>query len=389
MVPRPRALQSPRPFRWALALARPRALAVAAGVAALALLAGCSTPPGVIFPPDPAPLGWPAAPEKPRVLYVGQIATDADLQPGRSGLQNLGRTLFGKNDVRSMLTPFALCTDDADRLFVADSNAQVVHVFNLKTRAYAQWRPDPPAAAASSARAPGANGAHPPKAGPPPGFDCPVGLAWDPLGRLYVADSVRGVIQVFDAAGVPLTTLGQGLLRRPAGIAFDRAAGRLLVADVAAHRLLVFGRDGALQGKIGQRGSAPGEFNFPTHVAVDGRGHIFVSDALNFRVQEFDPRLAFVRIYGKQGDVPGSFSHPKGLAFDSEDHLYVVDAQFEAVQVFGNDGALLLNFGEEGRGRGQFWLPAGIHIDAKDRVWIADSYNRRVQVFDYLRKAAR
>ena len=40
-----------------------------------------------------------------------------------------------------MLTPYAVCTDGQDRLFVADTNAQTVHVFDLRTRRYEQWKP--------------------------------------------------------------------------------------------------------------------------------------------------------------------------------------------------------------------------------------------------------
>ena len=55
-----------------------------------------------------------------------------DLKPGKSFFQGMGEMVFGRGPARSMLTPYAVCTDGADRLFVADSNAQVVHVFDLK-----------------------------------------------------------------------------------------------------------------------------------------------------------------------------------------------------------------------------------------------------------------
>lgn len=331
---------------------------------------GCAKPAGVIFPPLATPLVWPEPPEVARIKYVGQLATSADLKPGRSGFAGFRQVVFGKRDAYSMLSPYALCTDGGDRLFVADNGAQVVHVFDLKTRRYARWTPE---RAKDRKR----------KRDAEPGFTQPVGLAWDPAGRLLVSDSIAGLIYVFDAQGNPLGHIGQGIISRPAGIAVDRSR-RIFVADVMGHQVVVLSPEGQLLQRIGGRGERLGEFNYPTNVAIDGTGRVYVSDSLNFRVQQFSPDLKPLRQIGEQGDVPGTFAQPKGLAVDGAGHLYVVDSRFENVQIFDDRGRLLLFFGEEGSRPGQFWLPAGIFIDARNRIWIADVYNRRVAVFDYL-----
>ncbi|MHC4966861.1 MAG: 6-bladed beta-propeller, partial [Planctomycetota bacterium] len=330
-----------------------------------AALAGCARPRGVIFEPLPQPVRWPAPPEPARIEYVGQLVTSDDLKPAKSFGQVLGESLFGRKAARSMLSPYALCTDGGNRLFVCDSNAQVVHVFDLESRRYEQWRPD--AGDASFAQ--------------------PVGGAYDPQGRLLVADSVAGAIFVFADDGAYLGSLGAGLLNRPCGLDVDPETGRIFVADATAHQVVVLDPDGRLLDRIGARGDELGRFNFPTNVALDNAGRLYVADTLNFRVQVFDRQLHPIRQIGSAGDLPGYFSQPKGLAVDTEDHLYVIDARFESVQVFDPDGRLLLTFGREGDGAGEFWLPAGIHIDPSDRIWIADSYNRRVQVFQYLPEA--
>ncbi|MGN6369240.1 MAG: 6-bladed beta-propeller [Phycisphaerae bacterium] len=330
-------------------------------VALLLTAGGCATKPGVLFPPVGAAPRWPAAPDPARVFYVGQLATSADLKPGVDGFKALGEALFGKEGSRSMLTPMAVCTDNADRLFVADSNAQAVHVFNLKTRKYAIWKP---------------------KKGQP-AFAQPVGITWDGVyHRLLVSDSVGGAVFVFDNEGKFAGKLGEGILQRPVGLAVD-ATGCIFVADVAAHQVVLLSAEGQLMRRLGQRGSAPGCFNFPTNVALDPHGVLYVSDSLNFRVQAFDRDLKPVLQFGKKGDMPGYFAQPKGIATDSEGHVYVVDGQFENVQIFDAQGRVLMDFGEEGSGPGQFWLPTAIFIDGHDRIWIADSYNRRVQVFDF------
>lgn len=339
---------------------RRRRAASAVALAAAAAAGGCASP-GVIFEPLESPLRWPPPPEATRIQYVGSIERSSDLKPGKSLGAAIGEVFFGKPEVRSMLSPYAVCTDDRDRLFVCDSNAQVIHVFDLDRRTYERWQPG--------------------ETGPP--FAQPVGVAFDPSGRLFVADSVVGLVFVFDDTGTLTGTLGAAQLQRPCGLAVDPAASRLYVADTGTHEIVVFSLSGEFLRRMGGRGTEPGRFNYPTNVAVDSSGRLYVSDTLNFRVQVFSPSLEPLRQIGSQGDMPGYFCQPKGLALDREDHLYVVDARFEAVQIFDPAGLLLLSFGEEGHGPGQFWLPAGLHIDSNDRIWIADTYNRRVQVFDY------
>jgi sugar lactone lactonase YvrE len=340
--------------------------AIALPALAVLALAGCGRPPGIVFESRPEPLQWPAPPDHPRIEYVGQLVTSDDLKPGKSFGQLLGESLFGRPPSRSMLSPYAVCTDGAARVFVCDSNAQVVHVFDLDERTYEQWTPEAVSAV----------------------FAQPVGIAFDaPARRLLVADSVAGRIFIFLGDGTCVGAIGEGLLQRPTGLAIDPDSGRVFIADTAAHQVVVLDEEGKLLERVGTRGIEPGTFNFPTNLGLDRAGRLYVADTLNHRVQVFDRELKPVAQIGSAGDLPGYFSQPKGVALDSEGHVYVVDAHFESVQIFDGGGQLLMAFGREGAGPGEFWLPAGIHIDPSDRIWIADSYNRRVQVFQYLPEA--
>jgi DNA-binding beta-propeller fold protein YncE len=332
----------------------------------LLFLASCSTPPGVLFDRADTVHRWPPPPDQARIAYIGQFRTDEDLKPGRGGLQGLSESIFGKDPAHALLTPMAVCSD-GDRIFIADSNAQLVHVMDLATRKYQQWKPPKEAAQ----------------------FSQPVAVAYDAVAkRLLVSDSVGGLIVSFDATGKYLGVMGEGWLQRPCGLVVDNVGERILVVDAGTHQVAVLGISGEHLNRIGSRGSGPGQFNYPTNIALDSRRLIYISDSLNFRVQVFDADFKPLQQLGKKGDLPGYFAQPKGLAVDAQDRLFVVDANFEAVQLFdcteGADGKLLMTFGHEGQGPGEFWLPAGIHIDAAGRIWVADSYNKRIQVFEQL-----
>lgn len=326
------------------------------------LLPGCSTPKGIIFEPvDPA-INWPQPPEPARIRYIGSLRTDKDLKPAKSIATSIAESLFGEHPSRSMLTPFAVCADDKDRIFIVDSNAQLIHVYNLDTRSYQQWKP----------------------AENQPQLAQPIALAYDTKSnQLFVSDAALGAIHIFDAQGNSIGIFASEHLIRPSGIVFDDANDRIFVADIGAHQIVVLAHDGTLIRTLGTRGTQLGEFNFPTNLALSSDGSLYVSDSLNFRIQVFDSSLRPVRQIGEHGDLPGYFSHPKGIALDSDDNLYVIDSHFESVQIFDTQGTLLLTFGEEGHAPGQFWLPTGIHITADNRIWVADSYNQRLQVFQY------
>jgi hypothetical protein len=214
-------------------------LAIIAATVATCLF-GCASPPGIIFEPKATPLTWPNQPETPRIRYVGQLAGEADLKPSRSGFKRLGEALFGSSPTETFVSPMAVCTDGGDIVFVADSNARVIHMLNLTTRAYSRLGPNTPQDR----------------------LGLPVAVIFDPETKhVLVADAISSEIAVLDLTGKRVGTIGRGLLRRPCGLVLDPASRRIFVADAAAHQIVVIGPSGDEVGRIGQRGSGPGEFN--------------------------------------------------------------------------------------------------------------------------------
>ena len=307
-----------------------------------------------------------AKPSHPRVEYVRTLPSVREFTKPRGFFSKMITWLAGPDDDKpELLRPYAITHDSYGRLLVADPGQHGVHIFDFERRKY------------QFVKGPRGNA-----------LESPVDLACDVNDDIYVSDSARRQIYVFDAQGRFLRSIGAdgagARLERPTGMALDCAARRMYVTDTLRHQLLVFGMDGSLIRTIGRRGPGPGEFNFPTAVTLSA-GKVYVVDAMNFRIQAFTADGRFVNAFGRLGNQTGTLNRPKGIAADTDGNLYVVDALFETVQVFDPAGRLLYYFGSTGTGPGQFQLPAGISIDYHNIIYIADSLNRRVQVFRYRR----
>jgi DNA-binding beta-propeller fold protein YncE len=335
-------------------------LCVFLGASIFLTLGGCAGRSGGLFNPDPqVALAWPSPAEIPRIKYFRQIAGPEDFRD-HSQTSRVMRWITGDSQQEMPFrAPYGIAADGTGKIWVADPEAHVVHVYDLADR-YADYL----------VRAGGDI------------FLSPVGVAYDPVRKvLYVSDSGLNKVFVMDDRG---RLLGQrepdAGFSRPAGLALD-SQGVLYVVDVLKGRIEMFSPEGVHLG--GLEGDTD-ELNRPSNVAVDQSGRIYVTDSLNFRVVVFGSDRKILTTFGGVGDRPGHFARPRGIAVDSQGHIYVSDAAFDNVQIFDLTGNLLLYFGSSGNGPGNFNLPAGLFFDRDDRLYVADSYNRRVQIFQYL-----
>ncbi|MFQ5695587.1 MAG: 6-bladed beta-propeller [Terriglobia bacterium] len=317
-------------------------------------------------PADPArPRKTAARVSRGAIDYVRSIDSVRAFSQPRSFLGKVVEWVAGRAEKPRLLRPYAVAQDSQGRLIVADPGQRVVHIFDFERRKYQHL-----------------------SGGRRERFRSPVGVAVDARDNIYVSDSVRARIYIFNKKGKFIRALGapdrETVFRRPTGLALDPARRLLYVTDTLRHQVLVLDLGGALLRTIGRRGKGPGEFNYPTALALAG-GTLYVADAMNFRVQALTPEGHFLSSFGRLGNRTGTFNRIKGIAADTDGNLYVVDALFETVQVFDPEGRLLYYFGSTGTGDGQFTLPAGIYIDPRNHIFIADSYNRRVQEFRYRR----
>ena len=132
----------------------------------------------------------------------------------------------------------------------------------------------------------------------------------------------------------------------------------------------------------GSMGKGPGQFIYPTDVAFDEKGHIFVSEyGDNDRIQVFDRQGNFLYTFGKPGRGPGELARPQSMVID-DGLVYVTDATNHRIAVFKTDGTFVRNMGCVGSGPGQFRWPYGLCEDRRGNLVVCEFGNNRVQLID-------
>jgi DNA-binding beta-propeller fold protein YncE len=169
---------------------------------------------------------------------------------------------------------------------------------------------------------------------------------------------------------------GDGQMQYPSGIAVN-SSGTVYVADVNNRRIQFFSSSGAFLGKWGTSGSGDGQFNHFYSVALDSSGQVYVADRNNHRIQVFSSTGDFIRKWGTFGTGNGQFQYPYGVAVDGTGQVYVTDTNNNRVQVFSSSGVFLTKWTAN--------YPYGIAVDdSSGRVYVTDVNNSRIQAFTKL-----
>ncbi len=309
----------------------------------------CASPPQEKVPE----MYWPLPPERPRIKLVDIVigSLDAGLISGR-----LKRFIFGVEPDTKFIKPFGVAVSDK-KMYVTEIGG--IFFFDFRN---GEFR----IIGTTELRLPSC---------------ITVGD-----GKVYVGDTFRKRVYVYDLEGNALMEFGFKELDTPAGIAIDRINKRILVSDAKRHMIFVYGYDGRLITTYGRPGRGRVEFHTPYGITIDKEGRIYVVDSGNFRLQILDKDGNFLKSIGSVGTSPGNFTRPKGVALDSDGHIYVLDSAFANFQIFDYDGNILLAVGTPGRGPGEFLLPSSIWIDEYDDIYVVDQINRRIQIFKYLKE---
>jgi DNA-binding beta-propeller fold protein YncE len=171
---------------------------------------------------------------------------------------------------------------------------------------------------------------------------------------------------------------------KPVGVSVG-PDGNVYIPDTHYHRVMVYSPDGKFLRKWGSEGTGDSQFIYPTDIAWDSKGHVFVSEyGDNDRVQVFDtsvdpPKLLYK--FGHFGQGNGEFSRPQSMVIENE-IIYLTDSCNHRIAVFKTDGTFVRNMGSVGSGLGQFRFPYGLDEDREGHLIVCEFGNNRVQMVD-------
>ena len=329
-----------------------------------------------------------------KITPTGVVTTMAGT-PGTSGSAD------GTARAARFGQPFGIAVDSATNLYVSDTSNQTIR----------RITPDQVVTTlAGTAAVAGTNNG----TGSAARFTSPCGICADSAGDLYVADYGNCSIRKITPSGVVLTLAGNGnsgsadgtgsaaQFKFPIGVAVD-GGGVLYVADSDNATIRKLTQDGVvttLAGKAGSTGTAVGigtgaRFNFPTSVAVDGTGNLYVSDCVNCAIRKISAgavvsTLAGVPDASGSDDGTGSsarFNDPCGLALDRGGNLYVADLANNTIREVTPDGVVTTLAGtagtsgtNDGTGTAALFLnPAAVAVDDATNLYVADTYNHTIR----------
>ncbi len=174
-------------------------------------------------------------------------------------------------------------------------------------------------------------------------------------------------------------------------------------------------------GAWGTRGDGPGQLSYPSSLAVDFVGNIYLSDRGNAFVHKFspdgkplfsfqdnlvkcpdglaldsagavyvaDPTRGNIVIFFPNGDrlrslrvaPPRKCAEPFGISVDAGGNLYVADRGRHVIQKYSPRWRLLFTWGSAKSGPGNVGEPADLAADGEGFLYVSDTKARQVQKY--------
>ncbi|MDF2459725.1 MAG: uncharacterized protein K0S79_2141 [Nitrospira sp.] len=246
----------------------------------------------------------------------------------------------------------------------------------------------------------------------------PKSVALDRDGNLLIADSENHVIRKVDRTSGLITTVAgctsahtSTVMNKAAVPAADdplnegsssAEAAFVQQSDLSGTVRYVVNGAGSTKRFGGDGGPARDALlNFPTAIAVDAEGDVYIADTMNHRIRRVDARTGLIttiagvglpRFGGDGGpSVAAGLNEPAALAVhgarlyvadQSNNRIRMVDLRTGMITTVAGTGTATFN--GDGRHATEAALagPSGITVGTDGRLYIADTFNGRIRAVD-------
>jgi sugar lactone lactonase YvrE len=253
----------------------------------------------------------------------------------------------------------------------------------------------------------------------------PSGVAVDAFGNLFIADSFNNRIRKVNTNGIITTVAGNGSSSysgdggaasnagvAPADVVVD-ASGNLFIADqhnslirkVDTSGIIMTVAGNGTSGFSGDGGAATNaSLNFPSALALDSSGNLFIADFLNNRIRQVSTLGVISTVAGSgpftyspvsSGDggpaTNATFALPYGVTLDAFGNLFFSDNNGRIRKVNSNgiittvagNGSGVLDAGDGGAATNASLVsPGGVAVNASGNLFIAETGDQRIRKVD-------
>jgi sugar lactone lactonase YvrE len=194
----------------------------------------------------------------------------------------------------------------------------------------------------------------------------PYSTAVDGLGNIYIAD------------------MGNCRIRKV-------TASTGIISTIAGNGILGYGGDGGA--------ATSANLYYPSGVAVDGSGNIYIADAGNNRIRKVSASTGIISTIAGNGTsgfggddslaTSANLNSPSGVALDASRNIYIADGSNNRIRkVTASSGIISTVAGNGIDGYGgddsaatsaKLNYPCGVAVDASGNIYIADRSNNRIR----------
>jgi sugar lactone lactonase YvrE len=245
----------------------------------------------------------------------------------------------------------------------------------------------------------------------------PQGIAVDSSGNLYIADiqatevvkvSSTGTLSILagnSSGGAPPTPgpASASSLGQPWGIAVD-SAGNVYVADYSNQVIEKITPSGTLSifagtGTAGAPTPGPAtasDLDYPTGLAVDSHGNLYVADSVNSMIEKITPSGTLSIVAGNgtsAAPIPGPatsspLDNPFGVAVDAAGDIYISDTSNNEIEEITPAGTLSIIAGDGSPGPPTYgpatattlWAPNDVAATPAGALYVADTSNSTIDL---------